>query len=322
VSTFVAPVTHSQTESTTGFSYAFAEEEIRERLVDKLDVLAAGLVMGVGDLSGRDTDTLRLTHFTGLGYAESFAAMATETEAIVASAYEADNDTVSIGRYGLAKEQSYQSSILGSARQIGLAKMVSMVPDSWLATLRANCATVISTFSSVVGTSGAVWSFDDELDLIAYFHETEGYDPAVHGAPVTWRAPEQFSQLREAIRNEPGLQGSAELMASLLGLAAAPQGGMNFLGLRNFSSHDVITAGGDHIGGAYLPGAVAWCVASAPPPVQDPARAMFLPEFGLTIEERSRPDEAVARFTANAWFGVAKRSPLLFPQVRIRSINA
>lgn len=323
--TVVAPATHAQTETDLGHAYVYAEQRLDAALTEQLDVFGAGLVVGVGDLSGTGSDTVRVGNYSGIGSGETFQPLG-ETEVMTATGFAVSNDTLTIGRYGLAKEQSYQDAMLQTpaAREIfALDRLVQLVPASWLATLRDLWATQIGTFSNVIGDSGLPWTYDDELELVAYFRETEGYDPMVHGKPVTGRAPEQLTQLRNSLRNEPGLQGSADLMQKLMDLGTAAGGGFDFLGLRNIGSHAVGTSGGDHIGGAYIPGAVAYITAStAPVPVQDPARSIILPQFGIVIEGRSNPDGAHARFSANAWLGMGNRAATVFPQTRIRSVNA
>lgn len=320
MATIAPPASHTQTESTVGFAYVFAAEQIRQEITEELNVLDAGLVMGMGDLAGSGSDTLRVVRFGGLGHAEQMTAMSGETDAIIATGYTINNDSISIGRYGLAKEQTYQDQSLQRAEAIGLEEMVALAPGSWMATMRAAVCTAGSGFASGAGTTGAAWDFDEELELVALFHETEGFTVGMR--PVTIRHPEQFTDLRNAIRNEPGLQNSAELMQALLGLADADQGGFNFLGFRNFSSHDVPTSGGDHVGCAYVPGAIAWVVASTLPiQVENPAKTTFVPEFGIVIERRSTGEIATARFAMNAWFGVARLSATLFPQFKITSVN-
>jgi hypothetical protein len=199
-----------------------------------------------------------------------------------------------------------------------------VLPESFLATLRYLAIQTGSTFATAVGTSAAAWDYDEELALLAAFHETEGFAEAVrrYGRPITIRHPEQFTDLREAIRNEPGLQGSAELQQSLLGVSEEEGGGFSFLGLKNHSSHDVPTSGGDHIGCAYVPGAIAWVVAStmAITP-RNPAQTLWVPEFGLIVERDASSNVATAKFDGNAWFGVGKLSSALFPQFKLRSVN-
>jgi hypothetical protein len=91
---------------------------------------------------------------------------------------------------------------------------------------------------------------------------------------------------------------------------------------RNFASFDVPTSAGDHVGCAYVPGAIAYCVAStAPVQVENPAATIYVPEYGIMIERKSDGNVATARFNVNAWVGVAKMSASLFPQFKLLSVN-
>ena len=143
----LSPMTHAQTESLVGYSYVLAAERIRQEITEELDVIAEGLVVLFGDLEGSGSDTLRITRFGGLGFAEQMTAMSGETDAIVPTGLTLGTDSVTLGRYGLAKEQSYTDQILGRAEMLGLEDMAAMVPMSFLATMRANTATIGSTFA-------------------------------------------------------------------------------------------------------------------------------------------------------------------------------
>lgn len=319
---FLAPITHAQTEGTLGQAFVYAENQIRERLVEDLEVTGEGLVVGWGDLAGQGTDTVRITHWTGLGMAEEFQAMVGETDEPVPTGFEADNDTATIARYALAKDQTYQSAILSSEVEraiYGLDRMAVQLPMSLGATIRSLWADTLGTFSSSYGDSGVEWTMDHELALVAGFRETAGYSVAKHGAPVAGRHPVQLTQLRKAIRNEPAFQ-TPDVAAAINGLGGEAGGGFSFLGLRNIGSPSVGSSGGDYLGGAYIPGAVGIVVARGrAAPVQDPARTIYVDEFGVIMEVRSRPGAATMTFTANAHLGMAKRSALVFPQFKILS---
>lgn len=317
----VSPASHAQTEALVGFSYVFAAEAIRQELVEQLNLLSMGAAMLVGDLVGTGSDTIRVTRFGGLGFAETMTAMANETDPIVPSGFTLGFDTVTIARFGMGKEQTYQDQILQRSDTISLDEMEALVPSTWLATLRSSLVTVGSTFSASVSNTGADWDYDAELELIAAFHETEGFDPMVH-RPMTIRHPEQYTDLRNAIRNEPGLQGDSLLQQALLGLGSDAQGGFNFLGLRNLSSNDVPTSGGDHVGCAYVPGALAWAVASTSPVrTANPGASAYIPEFGIVLERKSEGGIATGSFAVNSWFGTAKLAAELYPQFKLLSVN-
>lgn len=316
-----SPASHAQSEPITGFSYVFAAEAIRQELTEQLDLVGLGAAQLVGDLVGSGSDTIRITRFGGLGFAETMTAMSGETDPIVPSGFTMGYDTVTIARYGLGKEQTYQDQILQRDDSISLEDMEALVPQTWMATLRSLLVTVGSTFSTSVSNTGVDWDYDAELELVAAFHETEGFDPMVH-RPITIRHPEQYTDLRNAIRNEPGLQGDAMLQQALQGLGQSAQGGFNFLGFRNLSSTDVPTSAGDHVGCAYVPGALAWAVASTSPiRTANPASTAYIPEFGIILERGSEGGIATGDFKVNAWVGTAKLAAALYPQFKLLSVN-
>jgi hypothetical protein len=320
VATIISPASFAQTNPVVGYEYVIAAQQIQQEITEELNVLQSGLALLVGDLAGTGADTIRVTRFGGLGFAEQMVEMADETEAVVPTGFTLNSDSVTIGRFGLAKEQTYQDQVLGRAEAIGLDDMIALAPQSWLATIRSLVAEAGATFSSGLGTSGADWTYDDELEMVAAFHETEGFN--VRMKPVTIRHPEQFTDLRNSIRNEPGLQASVDFQSKILGLTDEQQGAFQFLGFRNFGSFDVPTSGGDHVGCAYVPGALAWAVAStmAITP-ENPAMTTWVPEFGIIIERKGTAEVATAKFVMNAWFGVAKLSSALFPQFKLSSVN-
>lgn len=327
--TFVPPITHAQSESDLGHAYIFGAERARAVLHEEWDAWGAGVVRGYGDLVGSGSDTIRLVHYDGLGFAETFQPLG-ETEEATPTGHTTGYDTLSIARYGLVKEESYQNAILSTPEakvEFGIAAMLnSHLVRSWLATVRNLWAVSMSAFSNVIGTAGQAWTFDDELDVIAYFRETEGYNVALHGMPIVARHPKQLTQLREAIRNEPGMQGSAELLQRLLGLGDNSGGGFDFLELHNLGTWEVQTSGGDYIGGAYLPGAVGYVTASTLPlgqlPGIDPTSAVLIPELGLILQVKHREESGVVRVLAQSWFGMANRDATVFPQTRIRSVTS
>lgn len=319
--TILPPGSFAQQQGTVGLPYVYTGERIRQELTERLNVLALGLLVGVGDLQGRGSDVIRITRFGGVGFAEPMTAMADETSPVPTSGHTVNNDTVTLGRYGLAKEETYQNQILQQAEQLGLDDMAQRAPNSWLKTLRQNMCVAGATFSAGVGTSGAAYTYDDELELVSSFHETEGFDASL--GVVSVRHPEQYTDLRRSIRNEPGLQSDANLFLALQGLAqGTSQGAFNFQGMRNHSSHDVVTSAGDHVGYAYVPGALAWVVASTmAAQVEDPSKTVWVPEFGIILERKSTAEVATAKFVMNAWFGVDTMDPTLFPQFTITSVN-
>lgn len=320
--TIIPASSFAQTQDTVGQEYVFAGEDIRQEIVEKIDVLADGLVMGVGDLEASGSDTVRVTRYGGIGFAEEMDAMGSETELIVPSGFTIGSDSVALGRHGIAKEETFTSQILSRAEAMGIERMVQHVPASFLKTLRVDVAEAGSTFSSGAGTTGLAWTYDDEIELCALFNETAGFADAARqqGGVVSLRHPEQYTDLAQSLRNEPALQGRADELFSLLGIQSSEA--FEFQGIRNYRSHDVPTSGGDHVGCAYVPGAIAWVVASTMRVTpQNPETTIWIPEFGIIITRSSTGEIATVKFAANAYFGVAKLSAALFPQFKVTSIN-
>lgn len=316
--THVPPLSFSQAQTDLGYSYVFAAESIREEITERLDVLSLGIVDAIGDvISQSGTDTLRITRYGGLGFAETMQVMASETDPIVATGYTSDYDTITVARHGLAKNRTYQGMILDRPDAISLQDMIGKVPESWLATLRSKVCTQGAAFSASVGTSGSAWTFDDELEMIAYFRETEGYNGE---AVYTMRHPEQYTDLLNSLRNEPGFQ-TSQVLEALQGLAGMG-GAFDFLRVRNHASWDVNGSGGDHVGFAYVAGALIWCAPSTLPiEVQNPGQAIYVPEFGMVLERETKGNIATGRFDVNSWFGVSSLDPTLRPQTKLVSVD-
>lgn len=315
------PATFGQLQPDLGFDYVYAEQMIRMELSEKLDVLGLGLVQLWAELQGTGSDVARVTRMGGVGWQEAMVELAGETDPIVKTGFRTGFDTVAIARHGLGKSESYQSALLSREPAVLLRALKNLLPASWLKTLRLKWAAVGATFADSVGTPGTPWTFTDELALVAYFHETEGFEGGP-GSVITGRHPEQYTDLRASIRAEPNFQ-FPEITQATQGLTGNG-GSFDFLGLRNFSSHDVENSGGDHQGFAYVPGAIGWAVVRTGDlrdEVEDPEKALFVEDFGLVCEWKSEGETASAEFNANAWFGAAKADPTVAPQVRLVSID-
>ena len=314
--TVVSPSSFGQSQSDLGQDFLFAQLAIQEQLVEKVEVL--GLLPLMGELQGSGTDTVRITEFGGVGHDEQLQAMSTETEAITPSGFNTAYTEASIARYGLEKSETYQQSILGRPGGVSLDLLVSKVPETFHNTIKNLMLTAGAGITGVVGTAGTAWTMDDEINLVRTLNETDGFA----GMADAWRHPEQFSDLAASLRNEPANQ-TPEVMSAILGLKAGG-GAFNFLGISNRASSAVNASGADHIGFVTAPGAIGWVRASTLPlagRVDDPSRAMFIPEIGGVIEWTGTPGTAQAKYTFNGWFGVKLLPSTLFPQLRIRSVN-
>lgn len=320
--TVLAPSSFAQAQADLGHAYVFAAQGMREEITEKLNVLDMGLVDAVGEFTASGSDILRLTRYGGLGFAERMTAMASETDPIVATGHTTAFDTLAVARYGLAKEETLQSMVLNRTDTVDLALMQSKVPESFLATVRYLLCVAGAAVSSSVGTSGAAWTYDDELELRAAFMETEGFD-TLSQLVYSVRHPEQFTDLANSLRSEPAFQGS-DLLRQLLGLARSPGGAIDVLGIRSFGSFDVQNSGGDHQGFAYVGGAFVWGApntAGLASRVSDAGDNLVVPEIGTIIRRSGAGDTGTERFDVNSWFGVDSVDPALFPQFLLQSVN-
>ena len=319
MTTITAPNTHAQTYGDLGYAYQFARLGLLAELAESWNPAAEGLVPLYGELSGSGSDIVRIARVGGVGYAERFASMASETDAIVASGFTSGYDSVSLGRYGLAKEGSFKQRLLARPDTgVTLQMLLEKVPASWVKTIRYLVCVAGSGISTSTGSTSTAWSFDNELNLIRAFKETEGFE----GLLYTIRHPEQFTDLAESIRSEPSLQ-FPEVLAAIQGLT--PGGGaFNFLGANNRASFDVQASGGAHQGFAFAPGAIGHVVAQTNPladELANPAEALYVPEMGLVITRDTDGSQATNRFDANLFIGVGLANSALFPQRRIVSVN-
>ena len=320
--TVLAPSSFAQAQADLGFAYVFAAQEIREEIVERLNVLDMGLVDAVGEFTASGSDTLRLTRYGGLGFAERMQAMASETDPIVATGHTTAFDTLTVARYGLAKEETLQGMVLNRADSVSLDLMQAKVPQSFLATIRHQLAVAGSQLAGSVGTSGAAWTYDDELELRAAFIETLGFD-TLGQTVYSVRHPEQFTDLANSLRSEPAFQGS-DLLRQLLGLVRGDGGAIDVLGLRSFGSFDVQESGGDHQGFAYVGGALIWgapSTAGLQGKVSDTGDHVIIPEIGTILRRTGEGRTATERFDVNSWFGVDSVDPSLFPSFKLVSVN-
>lgn len=319
--THVAPSSFTQSQTDLGYSYVFAEDDISEEITEKLNVLEMGLVSAVGEFAGSGSDTIRIERYGGIGYAERMTAMSGEDDPIVPTGHTTDVDTLTVARHGLAKSETWQAQILNRPGTPGLDLFVMKVVESWLSTLRYKMCVTGATISASVGTTGTAWTYDDEIELIQAFNETEGIETLVDQI-YSVRHPEQLSDLANSLRNEPGFQ-TPEAQAAIQGLKRSAEGFAEFLGLRNFRSHDVQASGGDHVGMAYVGGAIVWGAPSTAAVRLRERNGLLLnvADFGLVATEEIKGSTGTGRLDVNAWLGTALVDPSLRPQFKLLSVN-
>lgn len=318
MTTINAPISTAQTNPDLGPDYIFTSERIKIELQDKLDLLNLGVVPLIGDLAASGTDTIRVTHMGSVGWSRRMSSLATETEAITASAITTGYTEVAIGMYGLAHEETYQNQILTREPGVSLDELEKMFPGSWLATFRYLVCVEGATFSTIIGSATAALSVDDWLDLVAAHNETLGGS----GNPSCTLAPQQLTQLRASARTEPAFQNAASDFAAMQKVDAM-QLHPNFLGLGIdiACTDDVVQSGGAYLGFSMTPGGIGWARASTQAiRPHTPGVGMYMPEFGAFVERIAKGDQGKARYEARTWLGVNSGSSDLYVQRRVRSV--
>ena len=315
MTTIAPPINFAQTQGDLGQDFIFAAGAILLEVQDRLDLLGLGTVPLVGDLMGTGSDTIRVREMGTVGWSQRMAALATEDAAITASSITTGYTEVTVGMYGLAHEETYQSQILSSEPGISLEALEAQVPNSWLATHRYLVCVEGATFGTIIGSATAALSVDDWLDLVAATEEMLGV-----AAPMATLAPQQMTQLRDSARTEPAFQNLAADFA-----ATQRFDGMQIkrnvlgLGLDAAVTDDVVQSGGAYQGFAHSPGGIGWARASTSP-IRTPNPSIYVPELGMFIERIGLGSNGKARYEARAWIGVNSGSANVFLQRRIRSV--
>ena len=323
--TQTAPFQHANLEGDLGFSYVFSPVAMEIELQDKLNLLGLGVVPLMGDLSRSGSDVLRVTDYGGMGWSLPMAALATETTAVTPSTAISGYESITCGTYGVSHSATYAAQGFARPEAAGLSidELIKQVPNSFLATFRNNVCTAGAAIVPNVGAATTTLSVDDWLDLGTTFSTALG-----SRRPVAMLHSTPMDELRRSFRNEPALQNSAQEFASLLGVRTGDDGTVaqsfpNFLGL-GIDVHvtdDVDTAGGAYQNFAFSPGGIGWARCSTQPIVTaNPASTMYVPEFGLLIEELSEGGSTNTRqYKALAFFGVALGSARVYTHTRILS---
>lgn len=321
--TVLSPSSFAQAQADLGYSYVFAAQAMLEELTETLNVLDLGLMPAVGDFEMSGSDTVRITRYGGIGYAERMTAMASETDPIVATGHTTDFDTLTVARYGLAKEETLQAMVLGRSDRVTLELMQSKVPQSYASTLRYLLCVSGSGLTNSIGTSGAAWTYDDELELRAYYAETEGWETLAARRVFSMRHPEQFTDLGLSMRNEPMFQGSA-VLERILGVIPGNGGAIDVLGIQSHGSHDVQVSGGDHVGFSWVEGGIIYgrpSTASLAGRVSDDGDNLIIPDMGTILRRTGSGKEAQERFDVNSWVGVDTVADVLAPKTKLISVN-
>ena len=299
--------------STLGYSYVFAQEAIRQRLADQLNLLP--VVELVGDVAGSGSDVVRVTNIGGTGYNKAMATLAAETSTINSTTIDIGYTEVTVAMYGLAFEETYKAAIVTREPQLLIDSLVQTIPDSWLRQLRDLVCTEFTGFATTVGTSTLALSMDDYLDLIADYREALGSK-----SPAVVLAPKQYSQLLESARSEPALN------ASLGDFSAAQrfdesQTIVNAFGLGAdiHLSDSVDDTANVYSGGAFSPGGIGYAVGGTQNlTTANPNTTILIPEFGLCIED-IQGNTGSRRVEARAFFGVNSGASEVYTFRKIQS---
>jgi hypothetical protein len=300
------------------YDYVFAEAELLVAMHDALDPIATGMVALIGDVAGSRSDTIRITNVDNVGMARRMAELATETDAIPASSFLQGYTEATVGLYGLAHEESFQSQILGTNRGVDLMTLMALAPGSFLATLRYLGAVTGATIGTVIGSASSYMSIDDLLALQAAVLGTPG--ALSRGTPSMTLHPNQYAKLLASARNEPAFQGSAADFATLNTLQpGAFYRNVLGLGMDARLTEDVQTSGGGYQGFAGSPGFLGWVRASTANirPAGVTGEARYIPEYGLFIQGVDRGTNGAARYEARAWMGTALGSEDVFFQRKL-----
>lgn len=280
-----APVSETQTRSTTGYTHIYAAREIQTRIADMM--LASPLLQLVGDAAGTGSPTIRATSIGNVGFEVQMTALANEDAAIPESDVVIGYSDITVALYGLAHGETYMHQIINNGRPeaVSLDKLIARVPDSWEKTLRVLTAAQGAAIVNVVGAATTQASIDDLLALIALFRENPGY---LKGLPP-WGMfhTKQITQILESARSDPAFQGQANVFGDTQGFSLE-QVNKNFLNLK-FDAHetnDVNTSGGAYQGFVGSPGYMGWVRASTNNiKPSNPQGFAPIPQFGLAIEE-------------------------------------
>lgn len=315
------PISHAQVFGSLGYDFQYAQQEILLELQDRLNVFGMGVVSLRGDVMGLGTDTLRVTDYGNVGWSLPFAALASETDTVLPSPIDIGFETVTIGQFGLSQSETYKQQSLNREPAISLDRLKGLIPDSWLRTFRDRVALTGSAIVTAVGSALSTLSVDDHLDLSTAYKINLG-----NRRPSAFIDGTQFDELSRSYRNEPAFTNSASEFAAILGLKTGAEGGIagdmvtqmhpNFagMGIDLALTDSIVQSGGARQGFAFPPGGIGWAVANTLPiRPGNPAGAIYVPSFGLFIEELTDGSaQTIRQYRATSFFGVALGSTRVY----------
>lgn len=318
MATFPAPITQADTVGTFGKTFEFFGDALRQEMTERFNVLDTGLFGGVFNVAGSGSLTVRRRYHGGIGGALPMIAMASETEAISASSLTGNYDDLTVARYGLAFEQTWQREMVQSDG-ITLSQLAASIADSWIARLRVLTCTSGAAISSAAVATDADISLDDWATVVATLAETEGYT----GQSVALLHPEQITELRAALRDEPGVYNDAAAFTPSQSLM--PNASLQFAdlwGIPVYQSFDITTSASRWNG--FVCGRGAFAIGLGAPaglPIPAGAEPVYMPDMGMVVTRGSNDRQAFSDVTANAWMGIGRVATTLVPQYGIRTRN-
>lgn len=317
MTTHSSPYSHSDTKGNLGKLFNYLPGMVALELAERLNVLDTGLVKLEGDFSGSASDTMRVRRVGGVGYARAMTALSSESEAGAAGSMTSGYHTLTIGRYYTGDTSTQLREILQDDGY-GLEQLARAHVDSALKTIRASSCTTAASISTSKGTSGAALDVDDYVGVVAHFEETEGYDG--QEVDVTLH-PEQWTDLKAAMRSEPSLQFPAKF--DEYQQARAQFGFKGRIGNFNFwTTVDTSTSGSDHVGFAGVRGFLGWGFGSTERLAMDGvALRLVMAALGMVTDFSLDGQRALQRADTNMYMGTALGAAALYPQCKILSIN-
>lgn len=311
------PSSHSGTESTVGFPYVFADVDIEQALLDRLDVMGLGLVRLVGDFAGSGSDTMRVKFIDGVGFDNPMDALASETDSIVPSSFTLGYSEVSLGMYGLGYSDTYKAQLLSAEPAALLDYLKSTIPDSGMATLRSLVCTAGSGFSSSVGATSTRLSMDDWLDLLAAWRSTMGArrpKAVLHSAAL--------NQLVESARSEPAFQSSLDAFSGAHQVQESQlYPGAFGLPIDIVVTNDVVQSGGAYKNFAHQEGGIGWAAGDTSRIKVSGINPIYIPRFGLLIQDLTEGAGQMVRQSNGIMFvGVAAGDPSVFFERVVNSV--
>lgn len=318
MATFPAPISQADTQATFGKSFEYFGDALRQEMTERFNVLDTGLFGGVFNVAGSGSLTVRRRFHGGIGGALPMIAMGSETEAISASSLTGNYDDLTVARYGLAFEETWQRALVQSDG-ITLDQLAASIADSWVSRLRALACVSGAAISSAAVDSSSALSLNDWATVVATLAETEGFT----GQAVAILHPEQVTDLRAGLRAEPGVYNDAASFKPSQTLM--PNVSLQFAdlwGIAVYQSFDVTTASSKWNG--FVCGGGAFAIGlGAPTGLSIPAGAqpVYMPDMGMVVTRGSNDRQAFSDVTANAWMGIGRVNTALAPQYLIKSQN-